>query len=513
MSSTRKQTPPTVPAKKPGLRAAVSINKVVPIESLREKLVHVRIESNAHPKAETETELKTEIKAKPRLPVKENSTVESSVDTALAVAPSIKKKPRSLASKPPIKPKPQYLSKLNAPVEFEDAPIKVKAPSVSSIFLKGMSTPPITPTSRKLASPKIGVPEVPSLPRRHQQRPQVTLQEDEEQEITPPLPTRPADRVKGLGTLTSPASSSASLTSRSRSSSTISTPPLPPPPRSRIRTTVSTPPPLPPLHHHSRESNHWKEPDLDLEIPTCWFALNDSSKLPKCFQGCNWVASHGTLGKIQYSIYAFRLSDLATVRLKFSWDGSYLSPLDTLKQEVSFLPPPTASKQQLLDGSKIFGEHIANWCEVREGEKVGNGECWTLARDALQKACGNHAFVSSGLNHGALLVTYKMSPTTGKLVVIQEPITDDIKRGDILQFKSSFFKCPDKSITFGAPDHTALVLNVGGSKLQIIQQNNNGKKVVAEDQINLDNMAGGELKVFRPVSANWIVDLSDAAMK
>ncbi|TID13148.1 hypothetical protein CANINC_005004 [Pichia inconspicua] len=294
-------------------------------------------------------------------------------------------------------------------------------------------------------------------------------------------------------------SSSPSNSISSATSSNMSA--VPPPPPSRAR--PAAPPP--------RSANTWKEPQLDLQLPTLWF-IKDGS-LPSDLQNLNYQCSHGFVGPKEFKVYAFRLNDLSTLRLKLVWKSG--SP-ELYTEEVSFIPPPTATKKLLTEGHEKYGEHVANWCEVKEGTTVGNGECWTLAHDALEKACGKYAFVSSGLNHGALLATY--TPTG----VTTPNVTDDLRRGDILQFTSCVFEYPNRTLTFGAPDHTAIVLDVKPSEdtskdphykwVEIIHQNIGGVKKVRVGEIDLAKLKSGEIKAFRPVDSTWVTPLADVVI-
>lgn len=287
---------------------------------------------------------------------------------------------------------------------------------------------------------------------------------------------------------------------------------VPPPPPTRSRQPVA-----PPSRNTVVISHVWTEPDLDLELPSLWFTGSDMMQLPKCFQGLNCQISAGFVGDKQFRTYAFRGADLSTIKLKLTWKNDSPNPLDSLSQDLKFIPPPVATKEMLIRGNEIFGEHVASWCEVKIGQQVGNGECWTLAHDSLQKGCGKHAFISSGLIHGALLYTVKANGE--KPEVILPNVTDDIKRGDILQFKSCFFKYPTMTMTYGAPDHTAIVLDVqegsqGGllKNLKIIQQNMGGVKTVGEAEIDLGKLKGGDIKIFRPVEKDWVIDLMEVLM-
>ena len=101
-------------------------------------------------------------------------------------------------------------------------------------------------------------------------------------------------------------------------------------------------------------------------------------------------------------------------------------------------------------------------------------------------------------------------------------VSDEIRRGDILQFKTCVFKYPQRTVTFGAPDHTAIVLDVKPSDqaeldsklkwLEIIHQNMGGVKKVRVSDIDLCRLACGEVSVYRPVDSSWIVDLAEVVI-
>lgn len=305
--------------------------------------------------------------------------------------------------------------------------------------------------------------------------------------------------------------------SNSVSSSASSVPPPAPPSRGKA-------PVIPPSRNSGAASvAAWKEPTLDLQLESLWFMKDEDMVLPKDLQNLNYQCSHGFVGSKAFKVYAFRLSDLSTLRLKFVWNKDSPNPARTITNEVEFIPPPSATVKLLKDGTAKYGEHIASWCEMKEGQTVGNGECWTLAHDALQKACGKHAFVSTGLVHGALIATYIGSGIQGKIPKIVVPaITDEIRRGDVLQFTACEFKYTHRTLSFGAPDHTAVVVDVkpgdesdadGRLKwLEIIHQNMGGVKKVRVSEIDLGKMVSGELRAYRPVDAEWITDLGDVVI-
>lgn len=545
MSSNKKTKPPVVPVKSASVRKLASeklkpanpeFNKATNnseslVSSLRQKFNEVSIDNGAREPISANNE--------PGFKHLKHTLQPTLLATSKPKVPSNRKPTLNLNAKPPIRPKPLPKKSKTPP---RDVPrVSNEHVSVSSREVEEEAPPPLPRRRGKEKKQKSedeeGTP--PPLPRRRDRNasnsfhkeslnPVRDMSSDQtsnqrarngseifkdkaikpsEQTRKRPSPPPPRSKSASVGPSVASADSLAipnlniSRNSSSSRLSSSSTPPPPPPSRSSGKSTSGV------IQQHK-----WVQPDLDLEIPTCWFASGSSGSIPKCFQGCDWTSSYGNSGNQRFSNYAFRLSDLATVVLKFSWGGDKASPLMTLKQSVNFIPPPTATKDQLLDGYHKFSEHIANWCEVRDNTQVGDGECWTLAHDALKKACGSHAFVSSGLNHGALLLTVKANTSEDEPIIVREAVTDDIRRGDILQFTSCLFKAGGRWQVFGHPDHTAIVLDVSGSKLKIVQQNFQGAKVVGFGEIDLHELSSGDLKVFRPIASGWIVDLS-AALK
>jgi hypothetical protein len=121
------------------------------------------------------------------------------------------------------------------------------------------------------------------------------------------------------------------------------------------------------------------------------------------------------------------------------------------------------------------------------GTTVGRGECWDLAQEALD------------LN----LADWARPTAFGRPL---NPESDEIKAGDIIQFRS--VKITEhlpggitKYETLGAPDHTAIVYNVLGKKhYTLAQQNVSGNRSVIKGDINLTKVTGGKYYIYRPVA-------------
>lgn len=405
--------------------------------------------------------------------------------------PEAPKKPERPASRKPVIT--NDANKLRQEVDACDVSIDEDRPPLP---VRKSSAPPKTPHAKGIPLPGLADDDGDVLKPPHKIKPAI-----------PPKP-KPEIPAKKSDTLNIPAPPATRASSNSISSTRSS---VPPPPPSRTKAPTAPPSRMAP----------WTTPDLNLELTSLWWIKDNNFQLPKDLQGLNYQLSHGYVGEKEFKIYGFRLKDLGTLRLKLVWKKGATSPLDSLTSEVDFIPPPPVTKKLLIEGNEKFAEHIASWCEVKEGQMVGNGECWTLAHDALEKACGKYAFVSTGLIHGANIATFTGSNNDIPEISIPS-ISDDIRRGDILQFKTCVFEYPQRTMTFGAPDHTAIVLEVKPSDdfskdnrlkwLEITHQNVGGVKKVRVADIDLGKLKSGELKVFRPVEASWVSDLSEVVI-
>jgi len=121
------------------------------------------------------------------------------------------------------------------------------------------------------------------------------------------------------------------------------------------------------------------------------------------------------------------------------------------------------------------------------GTKVGLGECWDLVQESLDQN----------------LADWTRPTTFGRPL---NPESDEIKAGDIIQFRS--VKITEhlsggitKYETLGAPDHTAVVYKVLGKKrYTLAQQNVRGIRRVIKEDINLTKVSSGKYWIYRPVA-------------
>lgn len=300
----------------------------------------------------------------------------------------------------------------------------------------------------------------------------------------------------------------------------------PPVPVHRERTPQKspTPPPVPPSRNYSRApapvpvptpviSKPSGPPQLDLELHTGWFAKRDGPlQLPKDLEGLNYkttfLTGMGIGGKQTFNITA-RLKDLSIITYKFEYSSGNINDVNVVIG--NFVPSPLEkipTKEELVANHERFGEYVAGWCEHHKGKTVGRGECWDLAKEALQKGCGNHAFVSTYVIHGYPILQVANSGSGIHFINSNQQL-DDIRRGDILQFKTCTFFDPATGVTgtCGQPDHTAIVVRKEGDKLILLEQNLGGRRYVVDGECIIKNLTQGEMYVFRPMPKEWAGEL------
>lgn len=148
------------------------------------------------------------------------------------------------------------------------------------------------------------------------------------------------------------------------------------------------------------------------------------------------------------------------------------------------------------------------------GQQVGNGECWTLANEALKaiaEECKSQnqepPMSSQSYVHGALIYEYLPpqlpNPPGGVLAA-------GVARGDVIQYLSAHFKMKNGGQSWaGAPDHTAVVTGVERyGRIRIVQSNSGGVKTVQEASVDFEELVAGEIRIFRAVGVNWVGELS-----
>lgn len=155
---------------------------------------------------------------------------------------------------------------------------------------------------------------------------------------------------------------------------------------------------------------------------------------------------------------------------------------------------------------------VYNYAAEKLGLKVGDGECTTLASEAL-KAVGAKNFWELGPTGND--ADYVWGSRVATITPVNKS-TANIISGDIIQFKNvSTYKemtYPDGSWRYYSSNynrHTAIVKGVFGSKIYVLHQNvgNSGKgpsakKIVQNGVIDVNEITDGTMWVYRPIRSN-----------
>lgn len=135
----------------------------------------------------------------------------------------------------------------------------------------------------------------------------------------------------------------------------------------------------------------------------------------------------------------------------------------------------------MAQGNSV-GEAVAAFAEKHMGSKVGRGECWDLARYALDHA---QAKWDGGYGFG------------------ERVDTGSVQRGDIVQFDRVLIEHRTaqavSSATMGP--HTAIVLQVIGPGCYLLAHQNFGRegRKVSRYELVMDDVKRGTIIFYRPV--------------
>lgn len=149
-------------------------------------------------------------------------------------------------------------------------------------------------------------------------------------------------------------------------------------------------------------------------------------------------------------------------------------------KKLLLLSIPVLALSSFLMVLPKVNQQIVSYCKSKIGVKVDRGECWDLARFALDEA---GAQWERPYNFG-VKYNYKKG---------------EILPGDIIQFENVSFKWDLGAMSF--PHHTAVVIeNKGGNIISIAHQNFAGSKKVQLTELNLNYHKKGTMDFFHPVS-------------
>lgn len=273
--------------------------------------------------------------------------------------------------------------------------------------------------------------------------------------------------------------------------------------------------------------------------------FNDSWRL--AIEG---IATEGTLAWWSHSELPVGPQENITVFITLLWKDASKTfyrvqwekmRTPNVKCQYCTAPKPRSPELRTAD-STIYGKRVAEYATKKLGkEKVGRGECYDLAKAALEnvnKELGgteDPVWVSSGSLHGQCIFEQgysvkenkkkeKEMEKEGSVPIETIGYASDVRPGDIIQFdRATFIKGKDPVI-MGRPDHTSYVTvkmwdNISivikcfpeTGKWYIIDQSGESTKTQVEGfTLEYVKMTGGRMWVYRPVPMSWLGNLSAA---
>ena len=150
---------------------------------------------------------------------------------------------------------------------------------------------------------------------------------------------------------------------------------------------------------------------------------------------------------------------------------------------ISFLPTLFSLTSDCNETFPL-NQQIIEFVNSKMNQKVGKGECWDLANEALTLV---QAKWDGNLIYGRKL-DYKK---------------ECIYPGDIIQFEKVKVKYTENKINYqeAMPHHTAIIYRVKGTGNYVLAHQNTaytGRKVGTSD-LYLNNITGGKFSIYRPV--------------
>jgi hypothetical protein len=150
------------------------------------------------------------------------------------------------------------------------------------------------------------------------------------------------------------------------------------------------------------------------------------------------------------------------------------------------------------------------------GQQVGDGECWTLANQALLAVgaqCSTRGvepcMPSQSYTHGHII--YSFVPAKSSYPEPRGGVLEaGVARGDIIQLLSAHFNSKDgrSEKWAGAPDHTAVITGVDpNGVLRVVESNVGGVKRVQKGSFDMEELVKGEVRIFRAVGESWAGNL------
>jgi hypothetical protein len=129
-----------------------------------------------------------------------------------------------------------------------------------------------------------------------------------------------------------------------------------------------------------------------------------------------------------------------------------------------------------------LNEKVLKFAKSHFRKQVGNGECWTLADQALAAANARRPG-TNGM--GPFVFGRELKPR------------EKVLPGDIVQFTNVLFLFK-RGGGAQTPQHTAIVSRVRGTQIEILHQNWNGIRRVGKFQLDRADLKKGKMAFFRP---------------
>lgn len=148
-----------------------------------------------------------------------------------------------------------------------------------------------------------------------------------------------------------------------------------------------------------------------------------------------------------------------------------------------------------------LAQKVVRFCKDNLGKMVGDGECGTLAVKAAE-AAGAKPFFEYKENPGPQdfvwgELVFALEFKDGKRT--RDPADAKAKPGDVIQYRDATFRSSRGIYIFS--HHTAVIAEVKSTgELVVYEQNMQGKKEVTKGTLRPSELAGGWIRVYRPVA-------------
>ncbi|KAF8527580.1 hypothetical protein BU17DRAFT_73971 [Hysterangium stoloniferum] len=249
----------------------------------------------------------------------------------------------------------------------------------------------------------------------------------------------------------------------------------------------------------------------DVQWDTPWYS-SDNPVPPQISGNSDCVRSHWIqwIGNQTTLTGGVLFSDLSMCWYAVEW--SKLNPRDTsaARRRATYTARPEAlSQDELIAAHETYGETVAAFAEGYEGtgEWCARGECWDLASEGL-KSFDQWDYIpkpipSISKTHGHLIYEGKAWGKGPNGQAGRWRGGDDrIRRGDIVQWKTTVICEQRATFSLGDPDHTAIIrwgviTPADLVQLEVVEQSVHSPP--SRTTYRLEGMEKGEVWIYRPV--------------